>query len=184
MRTIINALGKDTPLGRPLAVLVVVIALFAIAGVVEASSRRGSQPTSSTAAERRRRSHHRRGLRHRCDHRDPAAGDRDLSDRDERAVSRVRARAAVLDRRAVGRATAADDRRRVVPRDHHRLCGATVPDRRDRRSADVLRRLVPDRRHGRRRRVARAGSRRVRLAPLTAPPQRSRGRSCTSRTRR
>jgi moderate conductance mechanosensitive channel len=34
MRTIINALGKDTPLGRPLAILVVIVALFAIAGIV------------------------------------------------------------------------------------------------------------------------------------------------------
>src|ERR1700689_2789734 len=55
MRTIINALGRDTPLGRPLAILVVVIALFAIAGVVSKLAT-GLATYFVDRSERRRRS--------------------------------------------------------------------------------------------------------------------------------
>ena len=50
--------------------------------------------------------------------------------------------------------------------------------------ADVLRGLVPDRRHGRDRRAAGAGRGRVGLAALAARCGASPARSCTSRTRR
>jgi len=55
MRTIINALGKDTPLGRPLAILVVVIALFVIAAVVSKLAT-GLATYFVDRSERRRRS--------------------------------------------------------------------------------------------------------------------------------
>ena len=170
MRSIINALVDHTPIGRLPAELIVVIALFAIAGVVSKLATRFATYLVDRSERRRR-----------------GGTDEDFDTgvitgirQRETAISLietsvrylvVRARAAVLDRGALGRAAAADDRRRVVRRDRHRLRRAAVPDRRDRRPADVLRGLVPDRRHGRRRRPEGAGRRRVRLAALAAPAQ-------------
>jgi small-conductance mechanosensitive channel len=54
MRTIINALGKDTPLGRPLAILAVVIALFVIAAVVSKLATRLATYFVDRAERRRR----------------------------------------------------------------------------------------------------------------------------------